>query len=142
MSNDIVSFLLEHWVLAGAFLFSVVMVIMAEVGESASAKHSITADDLVAAMNDSKAVVVDVRKQDEFVRGHVLGSSNYNLADLLSDKKLQKKCSKKTLILICNNGGISKGATAMALKSGYNDVKFLKDGFSGWQQNNMPVTAT
>jgi rhodanese-related sulfurtransferase len=89
-------------------------------------------------INDSGAVVLDVRGTDEFAAGHVPNSRNIPVADL--DKRLGELPAGKPVIVVCASGSRSAKAAATLRKSGRSDVFCLDGGLSGWQQAGLPVT--
>ena len=84
--------------------------------------------------------LLDVRERNEFVLGHIEGSTNIpvrevpqNLAKLPQDKNTP-------IVVICA-GAVRSGYVVMALKEkGYTNVKHLGQGFvTAWQKAGYPV---
>jgi rhodanese-related sulfurtransferase len=88
-------------------------------------------------MNDSGAVVLDVRGADEYAGGHLPNSRNIPVADL--DKRAAEIPGGKPLIIVCANGSRAGRAAAALRKSGRAEVFCLEGGMSGWQQAGLPV---
>ena len=76
--------------------------------------------DLKRLVNNKQATIVDVRKENEFLAGHVKGSINIPL-DKISEKAEELK-QMKPLILCCLSGGRSGQATAYLESLGHTDV--------------------
>jgi len=89
-------------------------------------------------INDSGAVLLDVRNGDEFAAGHLPNSRNIPAADL--DKRLGELPSNKPVIVVCGSGSRAARSAAALRKSGRNDVFCLEGGVVGWQQAGLPVT--
>jgi rhodanese-related sulfurtransferase len=89
-------------------------------------------------INDSGAVVLDVRGTDEFAAGHLPNSRNIPVGDL--DKRLGELPAGKPVIVVCASGSRSAKAAATLRKAGRSDVFCLDGGLSGWQQAGLPVT--
>ena len=88
---------------------------------------------------DSNVVVLDVRKADEFVEGHIMGAIlidqfRSDFVDL-AQAKLPKD---KTIAIYCRSGRRSANAAAKLADVGYKCVN-LKGGILAWKEANMPV---
>lgn len=67
------------------------------------------------------AIIVDVRSKGEFAGGHIKGSINIPVEQLL--KNLSRfKDKNKTIITCCASGMRSGSAKTLLLKNGYTDV--------------------
>lgn len=82
--------------------------------------------ELVDLLSDAEkagnTMVVDVRKADEFTKGHIEGAVNIALEDIeakLSDFEAYKD---KTIVLYCNTGNRSGKAAALLMEKGYNNI--------------------
>jgi rhodanese-related sulfurtransferase len=89
-------------------------------------------------INDSGAVVLDVRGADEYASGHLPNSRNIPVGDL--DKRMAELPANKPIIVVCASGSRAGRAAAALRKSGRSDVFCLDGGISGWQQAGLPVT--
>ena len=101
----------------------------------------------VAAINATQAVrlinqgakVVDVRAQDSYDTGHIVGAIRVAPDALAGDKRLKKQ---RTVILVCDNGANSSRCTDQLRQEGFESVFSLQGGLSAWQQENLPVVAS
>jgi rhodanese-related sulfurtransferase len=89
-------------------------------------------------INDSGAVLLDVRGGDEYAAGHLPNSKNIPAADL--DKRLGELPANKPVIVVCASGSRAGRAAAALRKAGRSDVFCLDGGISGWQQAGLPIT--
>ena len=88
---------------------------------------------------DSNVVILDVRKADEFVEGHIKGA--ILLDQFQSDfvEQAQAKLPKdKTIAIYCRSGRRSANAAGKLADIGYKCVN-LKGGILAWKEANMPV---
>jgi rhodanese-related sulfurtransferase len=89
-------------------------------------------------INDSGAVVLDVRAGDEFAAGHLPNSRNIPVSDL--EKRVGELPAGKPVIVVCASGSRAGKAAATLRKAGRSDVFCLDGGISGWQQAGLPIT--
>ena len=85
-------------------------------------------------------VVVDVRRDDEWVTGHVKGAIHIPIDDL-ADRFDQVPQDKK-LLFICAAGVRSGLACEIAASMGYDTDKLynIEDGTPTWIANNLPTS--
>nr|WP_231589586.1 rhodanese-like domain-containing protein [Bacillus sp. FJAT-27916] len=77
-----------------------------------------------------KAQLIDVREQNEFDGGHILGARNIPSTQLkMRMKELRKD---KPVYLYCQSGMRSTRAAQMLYKNGYRDLYQLDGGFKKW----------
>lgn len=77
-----------------------------------------------------KAQLIDVREQNEFEAGHILGARNIPLSQL--KMRLKEIRPDKPVYLYCQNG-LRTGRAAQTLRrKGYKDLNQLKGGFKMW----------
>ena len=88
---------------------------------------------------DSNVVVLDVRKADEFVEGHIMGAILIDQFQSDFVELAQAKLPKnKTIAIYCRSGRRSANAAAKLADVGYKCVN-LKGGILAWKEANMPV---
>lgn len=77
-----------------------------------------------------KAQLIDVREQNEFENGHILGARNIPLSQL--KMRLKEIRTDKPVYLYCQNGMRTGRAAQMLKRKGYQDLNQLKGGFKTW----------
>jgi rhodanese-related sulfurtransferase len=77
--------------------------------------------DVLAALKNGTATIVDVRSREEFQSGHVAGSINIPLQEVPT-KIEEFKNMQKPLVLCCLSGGRSGQATGYLQQQGVQDV--------------------
>ncbi|MCO5100874.1 MAG: rhodanese-like domain-containing protein [Burkholderiaceae bacterium] len=88
-------------------------------------------------INDSGAVVLDVRAPAEFAAGHLPNARNIPLAEL--DKRAGELPANKPVLVCCTSGMSSSRAAGMLRRAGRTDVFNLAGGLEGWRQAGLPV---
>lgn len=117
--------------------------LIAAMGIAAAAEAEfpdISIKELDKAIKAKKVVVIDVNGSKSYERGHVptaidFQSKKEELAKLLPDDK------KVLVVAYCGGPSCSayKQAAKAAKSLGYENVKHLSAGISGWLQASMPV---
>ena len=109
---------------------------VASVGLACAADHTTDSLDTVkqtVADKDKKAVIVDVREENEWKAGHLKDATLLPLSDLkagvTADQLKEKLGDAKVLYLHCGSGKRCLAAADLLKKQGY-DVRPLKDGFA------------
>ncbi len=88
-------------------------------------------------INDTGAVVVDVRPAGEFETGHLPGARNIPIAEF--EKRASELPSGKPVIVCCASGANSSRAAGILRKSGRQDVFNLSGGLRAWTQGGLPL---
>ena len=90
--------------------------------------------DVLAALKNGTATIVDVRSREEFQSGHVAGSINIPLQEVPT-KIEEFKNMQKPLVLCCLSGGRSGQATGYLQQQGVEEVY----NGGGWMEVNALV---
>ena len=94
----------------------------------------------IALMNDSAAVVIDLRTIDEFQRGHIIHSQHFVPSEIKAQNlgKIEHH-KEKPVILVDLNGTQTAACAEILVKQGFAQVYILKDGLSAWVGANLPL---
>jgi rhodanese-related sulfurtransferase len=90
--------------------------------------------DVLAALKNGTATIVDVRSREEFQSGHIAGSINIPLQEVPT-KVEEFKNMPKPLVLCCLSGGRSAQATGYLQQQGVEEVY----NGGGWMEVNALV---
>jgi rhodanese-related sulfurtransferase len=83
------------------------------------------------------AIVLDVRKPDEYAAGHIVNARNVDTSEL-SDNLLDKY-RKKVVLTVCNSGMASNRAAMQLRRQGIEQAFSIRGGLASWKNENMPV---
>ena len=88
-------------------------------------------------LDENKAVLIDVRESDEYVREHIPGSrlvplSSFDAADFPRDHD-------KIAVFHCNTGNRTCTAAPQILGAGFAEVYHLDGGLQAWKSAGLPV---
>ena len=128
----------NNMLLVFALVTSFFLVVFTELRRKAAGLTSFGAADIVKLINND-AVVVDLRSNEAYARGHIVNSRNIPFDEL--DAKLDKLASfkSKPVVVVCEAGMTSTRAVDTLRKAGFESVYNLKGGMTSWSQDGMPV---
>lgn len=93
-------------------------------------KPSISSHKLLALMKNNHVTILDVRGQDEFKRGHIFGSLNIPVDDLLN--RYNEVPNDRVIVTYCGKGGgRSERAAKTLIENGKNSF-WLEGGYLDW----------
>jgi rhodanese-related sulfurtransferase len=130
-----VKFLIDNIVLIAVALASGAMLLWPMIQRRASgpALDTLGATRLI---NDSGAIVLDVREPAEFAAGHLPNARNIPLGEL--DKRVGDLPKGKPVLVCCASGARSGKAISLLRQDG-REAFNLSGGVAGWQQAGLPV---
>ncbi|MGN1055917.1 MAG: rhodanese-like domain-containing protein [Comamonas sp.] len=101
---------------------------------------SLQPNDAVTKINREKAVIVDVREPEEYVKGHIANAKNIPLSQL--EERLPQVAKNKALpvIFVCEKGARAGKALQQAKKLGYEKPESLAGGLAAWRTAGLPLT--
>lgn len=102
----------------------------------------ITADKLYEVLNDGDAAndpfILDIRKPEDFAKGHIKGAVNIPFAQVFKAENLAKYPTDKQLVLVCYTGHTASMASLALNAMGYNAAA-LKYSMMGWTKDDAPL---
>jgi rhodanese-related sulfurtransferase len=135
---QLVEFTGNHvWLVAGLLIASLAVMFYELKVRSLGATH-VTAADAVRLINKG-ALVIDVRKPEDFSTGHIVNARNVPLERVQQDDDAINKHKNKILLAVCADGASSGRAAGALRKAGYENAFSLKGGIAGWRADNLPL---
>jgi len=131
-------FVTNHPLLIAGLLASWAALMVYELRMKSRGLTHVSAADAVRLINKG-ALVIDVRKSEEFQSGHIVNARNVELAKIQSEADPIHKQKNKVLLTVCANGATSGRAAMLLRKAGYPSVFSLKGGLTGWRAENLPI---
>jgi rhodanese-related sulfurtransferase len=86
-----------------------------------------------------KFVLVDVREDNEWARGHAAGAVHLGKGIIERDIETAVPDSKTKLILYCGGGFRSALVADNLQKMGYSNVESMDGGWKGWLEAGLPT---
>lgn len=139
--DQFIEFIGNHYLLSGAWVAIAVMLIYGMISSSFSPVKELSTHDATMLINKQDAVVLDIRQQNEFKKGHILGARQIKQEQVnQADFSTLEKHKDKPIIVVCAMGMTAKRTAMQMLKAGFSQVSVLKGGMGAWQGANLPVS--
>ena len=132
-------FVMDNWPLIAVAFVSGGMLVWPAVagGRGGNRLSTLQATQLI---NQRDAVVLDIRDQADFARGHIANAKNLP-AKVLDERKAEIDKLKDTPVIVSCDTGMRAGASAEKLKAlGIKEVFILQGGLNAWREAGLPVT--
>lgn len=89
-------------------------------------------------ITEDNSILIDLRPKAEFKEGHIKGSKNVDLSELIENTDYLFQF--KNIYLICNNGTKSETGQYMLRNLNFRNVVNVKDGINGWKRKGFELT--
>lgn len=96
--------------------------------------------DATLKINRDDALVLDIRTQDEFSKGHIVGARHVPVADLERRLPDLDKYKTKPVIVCCQSGVRSATVLTTLRKAGFEQVFNLRGGLQEWERAGQPLS--
>jgi len=136
--DRLIEYITHHPYMVGAAVLALVVVITYESRIQTAAFASISSQDLIRLMNQG-ALVLDIRKPDEFEQGHVNGAKHLASDQILKAGDSFKRFKDKPVVVYCESGSLAAAAVRQLNEQGFTKAFTLRGGFAGWRAENLPI---
>ena len=137
--DRLIEYVTHHPLLVGAAVLALIIVLVNESRLRATAFAAISSHELIRLMNQG-ALVLDIRKPEEFALGHVNGAKQLASDQILTAGDNYKRYKEKPVVVIDESGSLSAAAVRQLNNQGFTKAFSLRGGFAGWRAENLPVT--
>lgn len=135
----LIEYVTRHPLMASAVVVALVVLVTFESRMRATALGAVSSQDLIRMMNQG-ALVLDIRKPEEFAAGHVNGAKQLPSDQILTAGENFKRFKEKPVIVYCESGSLAAAAVRQLNLQGFTKAFSLRGGFAGWRAENLPVT--
>jgi rhodanese-related sulfurtransferase len=135
-----ISFVTHNWMLIIALFVILGMLFFNLFGSRLRGYQPIGPVESVNLINHEDAVVLDVRENNEYHKGHILNSIHIPQGNLANRITELEKYKSRPIIVGCRSGHRSANACALLKKQGFETVYNLSGGVMAWQNANLPLT--
>jgi rhodanese-related sulfurtransferase len=136
--QDLINFITQHMALSYAFAAALVLLMIVEYLRLKRNNFLIATTDVIQLINRNNAVVLDIRPNEQYRKGHIIDAISLSSKDILSAPSKIEKYRAKPIIIVCQSGIESQKIAPQLLKQGYNAYS-LSGGIRTWTEANMPL---
>lgn len=138
-----VDFITNHPILTTVWVVLFVMLIASWVKSLFSSVKQVNPTELTLQVNRHNAIVVDIRAEADFNKGHITDARHLPLANIEKQQLAGlEKYKAEPIILVCQAGMSAQKAAASLLKQGFSSVAVLQGGMGSWTGASLPVVKT
>lgn len=139
MLQQLLNFGTHHLALILAFVVVLILLLIFELHSKLTGVPAASPQQTTLLMNHNDALVLDIRDNASFAKGHILGSTNVPLAELENNLNKLEKYKDKPVILSYTMGQHHHKVAHILKKHGFTDLYHLKGGVAAWQQAGLPL---
>ena len=138
MKHDLTTFIVDNIYLVAVALVSGGMLLwpMVRRGAGGATVNTLEATQLI---NRKDALVLDVRSEEEFEKGHILNARNIPVSQIEKRVGDIARYKVKPIIVTCESGSRCGPPAAVLRREGFSEVFILSGGNAAWQQAGLPV---
>jgi rhodanese-related sulfurtransferase len=136
--QELILFISNHPMLSIATGTILLLVLLVELMRSRKNSFSISPLQAIQLINHNNAVVIDIRQNDVFRKGHIIDAQSMTWQEIRDNAKKLEKWKNKPIIIFCSTGLESQKVAALLLKQGYN-AHSLAGGMRAWLEAQMPL---
>jgi len=140
MLERLPEFISNHIILVTLFIAILAVLVWNLFGSVISGIDQLTPAQLTRLMNRENAVVIDVRSQEEFNKGHILNARNIPEGELQSRHKELEKLKANPMVACCDSGAASPKLARSLKATGFEKIFVLKGGIHAWQSAGLPLS--
>lgn len=137
--ESLLEFAKQSPVLSIAFVGLTAALVVTEVMRLFRGFKGITPAQLTDLINRENALVVDLRGQAEFEKGHIISSRHLLPSQVDPAGKLLAKAKESPVVLVCNAGITASGTAEKLVKAGFKQVSVLDGGIAAWTTAGLPL---
>ena len=135
----LIEYVSHHPLMAASAVLAVVVLFVYESRVRANSVSAISTQDLIRLMNQG-ALVLDIRKPDEYASGHVNGAKQLPSDQILTAGENFKRFKEKPVVVYCESGSLAAAAVRQLNQQGFTKAFSLRGGFAAWRAEHLPVT--
>ena len=135
----LIEYVNHHPLMAASAVLAVVVVFIYESRVRASGFAAISSQDLIRLMNQG-ALVLDIRKAEDFAAGHVNGAKQLPSDQILTAGDNFKRFKEKPVVVYDESGSLAAAAVRQLNQQGFTKAFSLRGGIAGWRAEQLPVT--
>lgn len=138
--QEYIEFFQQNMILSLVWAGLLVALIMNIFKSSTAAYKEIAASQATQLMNRENGIVVDIRSNDEFKKGHITDALHILPSDIKAGNFGSLENHKSDpIIVVCKTGQAAQESANLMAKAGFEQVNVLKNGLISWSEANLPL---
>ena len=139
--QEYIQFFSNNPMLSIAWVVIAAMLVHSLVKDKLSGVKNVTAQDATLMVNKQNAIIVDIRSNEDYKKGHIVNAKNITLSQIEQGNFTEIENHKQTpIILVCESGARASSAARKLIKADFTQVHNLLSGMGGWASANLPTT--
>lgn len=134
-----IEFVLNHWMLFIGLVVVTILLIQEMLDSAFKKFSSISPLIAVTQMNSDETIVVDVREEHEYNKGHIENAINAPFGKFDENIKKLEAHKNTPVIVVCQTGTRSAPACKKLCKVGFEKVFNLTGGMQSWEDSKLPI---
>ena len=136
--DQILEFTGNNTLLVLMLIISFFVLVFSELRRKAGGLVTVEPTEAVRLINND-GVVLDLRGNEAFSRGHIVNAKNIPFDELDAQKGKIERFRNRPIVAVCDAGTTSARAAATLRNSGFESIYGLKGGMNAWNQAGLPV---
>ena len=129
-------FLIDYWYFSVPLFFFLFLFAYSEMNKGGK---KIEPNELTRLVNKENAILIDLRKKEDYKNGHIMTALNYPHQEFDNQIHELDKFKERPIILVCDMGRNSANIGEKLRKAEFKETFRLNGGMMTWTQENLPV---
>ena len=129
-------FLIDYWYFSVPLFFFIFLFAYSEMNKGGK---KIEPNELTRLVNKENAILIDLRKKEDYENGHIMTALNYPHQEFDNQMHELDKFKERPIILVCDMGRNSANIGEKLKKAEFKRTFRLNGGMMTWMQENLPV---
>ena len=129
-------FLIDYWYFSVPLFFFIFLFAYSEMNKGGK---KIEPNELTQLVNKESAILIDLRKKEDYENGHIMTALNYPHQEFDNQMHELEKFKDRPIILVCDMGRNSANIGEKLKKAEFEKTFRLNGGMMTWTQENLPV---
>jgi rhodanese-related sulfurtransferase len=129
-------FLAQQWILAGALLVTVVLLVLHETRKSGP---SLSPQQAINMINTEQGVFLDLRDAADYKQGHIVDAVHIPASKLAEKMAELEKYRNRPIVLVCKMGQQAGAAGKQLKANGFERVYKMAGGMMEWGNLQLPT---
>ncbi len=129
---------MQHVALVTLVLATGLMLVWPEIQGLLAQEKTITTLEATQLLNQKQALIIDLRRQEDFDLGHLPNARNIPPDELKNQAENLTKLSSRPVILVASSQNTGRARHTL-IGMGFTEVFTLKGGVTSWIEANLPL---